>query len=45
MVTCMTCRHEVDDGGHLANCPILIDELRKIRMQALLHAPKELPRG
>lgn len=34
MVTCFTCRKQIDDGGHAAQCPILIEELRAYRLAA-----------
>lgn len=46
MVTCIVCRHEVDEGGHAPQCPSLIEDLRVIRHAAeLAHAKKELSGG
>jgi hypothetical protein len=39
MVTCMVCRHDIADGGHQPNCPILIEELRRIRARGAVLPP------
>ncbi len=42
MVTCITCRQDIAEGGHQKNCPVLVEELRAIRAQA---ARKDLTIG